>query len=455
MAHHDESAPRDPASKSGARPDAARAASTEPAPAPTGASRGPNLRRGGFSALIVTQFFGAANDNILKGVLGFAVAAGGVWEAALGSGGQGWVGLCLTIPFIVFGGWAGQIADRVSKRDLTIGLKYAEVGTVTVAAIAFMAGSVWLAVASMILLATQSTFFGPAKYGAIPELVSDSRLSGANGAINLFTNLAIIAGTVVAGPVYDEFAPAGAAEGATWLPGAVLIAVAVLGVVASYGIPPLRAAMPELRFDWNPMAAYTSSLRAMAKGPLLAVTLAWSFFYFLGMLVLLILPDYRELLGVDAAVAANLLGVVAISIGIGCLVAGLVSGRTVRPGMAPWGAFGMAVSMAVVAVAPKDAVAVGLLLVPVGISTGFYIVPLQTMLQKLSPEDSRGRFLGTANAVSFVASSLASIVFIGLREEGMAANRIFLVAAAASLMAAIGMGWWWMAVGRRQTEGRL
>ena len=33
------------------------------------------------------------------------------------------------------------------------------------------------------------------------------------------------------------------------------------------------------------------------------------------------------------------------------------------------------------------------------------------MLQKLSPDDERGRFLGTANALSFVFSSFGAIIY--------------------------------------------
>ena len=228
-----------------------------------------------------------------------------------------------------------------------------------------------------------------------------------------------------------------------------MIAVSIFGVVASLGIPRLRAANPDLRFDWNPVGTYWRSLREMSRGPLLAVTLAWSFFYLLGMLVLLILPDYKDLLGTSAAVAANLLGVVAIAIGVGSMAAGIVSGSRVRPGLAPLGALGMAISMAVLAFAPRDATTIGVLLVPLGIAAGFYIVPLQTMLQQFSPDASRGRFLGTANAVSFVASSLASLVFLACRRAGMDADSVFLVAAGGALLAATGFGWWWLAIGRR------
>ena len=50
----------------------------------------------GFASLVVTQFLGAVNDNILKGVLIYMVIDGS-WTGRLGEGGQGIVSLCLTL----------------------------------------------------------------------------------------------------------------------------------------------------------------------------------------------------------------------------------------------------------------------------------------------------------------------------------------------------------------------
>ncbi|MDG2123931.1 MAG: hypothetical protein P8J87_09555, partial [Verrucomicrobiales bacterium] len=77
----------------------------------------------GFASLLATQFFGAVNDNVLKQVLMFGVAAGGIWTGQLGDGAQGWVSLCLTVPFIILSGFAGQIADRTSKARVTVIVK--------------------------------------------------------------------------------------------------------------------------------------------------------------------------------------------------------------------------------------------------------------------------------------------------------------------------------------------
>lgn len=394
----------------------------------------------GFTALTLTQFFGAVNDNLLKGVLSFAVASGGIWAGELGKGGQSYVGLCLTVPFILLSGFAGQIADRSSKSSITFLVKLAEIGIALVGLAAFLAGNLWLALATMLLLAIQSAFFGPAKYGMIPELVGDASLSQANGAINMFTNIAVIVGTLAAGPIYSAFQPEpGAAHAAlTWVPGAALIVVALVGFACCLPLPKLRAMDPGVRLSWNLADTYWTSLREMGRGPLLSVAIAWAGFYLIGMLALLILPDYRELLGVTPTKASYLLGTLGISIGLGSVSAGLISGKHIEPRLIPVGAVGMSVFFALLGLLPLSYPVVAALLAGAGFFAGFYIVPLQSLLQHLSPADERGRFLGTANALSFVASSLGSLVFLVCRNTfSIPSNRVFLVCAA---LAFIGSG---------------
>jgi acyl-[acyl-carrier-protein]-phospholipid O-acyltransferase/long-chain-fatty-acid--[acyl-carrier-protein] ligase len=124
----------------------------------------------GFVALLVTQFLGAANDNVLKTVLVFVVVSG-VWAGQLGDGGQGIVSLCMFLPFVLFSGYGGQLADRYSKTWMSVRLKLLEIPIALVALLGFALGNLWITMAAMWLLAMQSAFFGPAKYGMIPELV--------------------------------------------------------------------------------------------------------------------------------------------------------------------------------------------------------------------------------------------------------------------------------------------
>jgi acyl-[acyl-carrier-protein]-phospholipid O-acyltransferase/long-chain-fatty-acid--[acyl-carrier-protein] ligase len=72
------------------------------------------LGNGGFQAFLWTQFLGAFNDNVYKMI----VSVGAVELAAnrlLGAHYLALAGAVFVLPFLLFAGYAGQIADRFSK----------------------------------------------------------------------------------------------------------------------------------------------------------------------------------------------------------------------------------------------------------------------------------------------------------------------------------------------------
>ncbi len=403
----------------------------------------------GFVSLLVTQFFGAANDNLLKQVLAFMVIVGGVWENKLGEGGQGWVSLCLTVPFILFSGYAGQLADRVSKSRIVRWMKIIEIPIAIVAGIGFATGNLHITLIALVGLALQSTFFGPAKYGMIPELMAEKDLSRANGYINMFTNIAIIGGIVLAGFVSDVFWPEVdpvtnvQPDGFKMLPLIAMVVIAICGLMATLKLPALKAQDEDLKFDWNPVGTYWESVREMAKTPLLVIACGWAFFYLLGMMGLLALVEYKDLLGVTAFKASILNAILAVAIGIGSVVAGIISGDQIRPILVRFGAFGLTLFFLLLGTITANTIGgnadvyywvVAAMLTGLGISAGFYIIPLQALLQDLSPSESRGRFLGTTNAISFVFTSAAGLMYIVLRDMlHVEPNRVFLVCAGLSV----------------------
>ncbi len=390
-----------------------------------------NLKNRAFMSLVATQFFGAANDNIIKGVLTFMVIGGGIWEGKLGAGGQGIAGMCLSVPFILLSGYAGQLADRFSKRQVVMWVKIAEIPIAIAAGIGFYTGNLWITLLAFIALASQSAFFGPAKYGMIPELVDDTQLSRANGTINMMTNLAVIAGTIAAGFISDMYwiKPTDDVQGFVrfaWIPGLAMIAVAIGGLLVACLMHPLEPAAKNLKFNWNPFSTYIHSVREMSKTRLLMVMLAWGYFYMIAGLVLFVVPEYNAILGVKDSEAAILMGIMGISIGIGCAAAGYISGDHIEPKLIPFGAAGLVIFFFLLAAIPpwmpdlqpylRVAFSnVAFLIVCAGFCAGFYIIPLQAALQKLSPDDDRGRFLGTANCCSFLFITLSAVIFMSIR----------------------------------------
>ena len=152
------------------------------------------LKHAGFQPFLWTQFLSALNDNIDKIVVSmlavdFGVSSGG------GSGYLSLVGAVFILPFFLGSGYAGLIADIFSKRTVLIVMKFFEVAVMLLGCLAFLSNRFDLILAVLFFMAVHSTFFSPAKYGILPEMLPEKELSRANGLLELTTFLAIILGT--------------------------------------------------------------------------------------------------------------------------------------------------------------------------------------------------------------------------------------------------------------------
>jgi len=386
----------------------------------------------GFLCLNISQSLGAANDNILKQVVVFGVASGGIWADQLGEGAQAIGSLCLAVPFVLFSGFAGQFSDRYSKRDVAVIVKLSEIVIALVAMTGLWMSNLWVVLASLILISTQSAFFGPAKFGILPEIVDSAHLSRANGTINMFTYLAVILGCAVGGPLYDAYAPDKVlfptAEPLLWLPGLIVLLVGIAGTAASFGIPRLEAQDPTLKIRMLLFRPYVETWREISGTALGHVMIAWSCFYFIvGGVALMILPDYKTLLQISATQTAGLMAILGIAIGVGDYVAGRVSGHAVRPSLIAIGSIGTTVMYFILGLIPLNFSIVAGCLAVTGFLAGFFMVPLQTMTQSLSTEEQRGRVLGLWSCLSFVAIILGNVLFLIIKRTGMPSHRVFLI----------------------------
>src|SRR5271154_3631110 len=195
----------------------------------------------GFWSLIFTQFQGAFNDNALKYLVIFLIIGNNLppdereTKVLL-------VGSLFSIPFVLFSMTGGYLADRYSKRNVTIGTKVFEVACMLFAIAAFAINNVPMIMTSVFLASTQGALFSPAKYGLLPEILPEKRLSWGNGVIELGTFLAVIAGTVLGGYLSEAFA------GRQYYSGLVFLACSVVGLVTSFGISKVPVADPTKQF---------------------------------------------------------------------------------------------------------------------------------------------------------------------------------------------------------------
>src|ERR1700733_5540467 len=198
----------------------------------------------GFWALIITQFQGAFSDNALKW-LAISIIAGMDFSSEKRHQLVSIVGALFALPFIVFSMAGGFLADRFSKRTVTIGVKIFEIFVMFVALAGLATGHIYVTISGVFLMGVHSAIFGPSKYGLLPELLPEKKLSWGNGVIELGTFLAIIGGTVAGGWFCKAFS---ATPG--W-PGVILFALAVAGLFTSLGITRVPAADPAKKFRVN------------------------------------------------------------------------------------------------------------------------------------------------------------------------------------------------------------
>ncbi len=356
----------------------------------------------GFVALLVTMSCGAINDNLLRGALLLSVVQGGMWGGSLGAGGTGWVTTMLYLPFILLLGVSGQVADRYPKRRIIVWTRVVEIALAAGVTAAFALKSLPLTCAFFVLLAAQSAFFSPAKYGSVPELVSDRNLSRANGVLSMLTNMAIILGVAAAGLLL-EIGPVSL--------GLTMVVVAAVSLVSSLFIPNGRAADPSLRVSPRTFTAHVRVLKRMRGTPLIRATAAWCWFYAVGSLVITIVPLWRDRMDLSDAAAGAMLAAPGVGIGIGGLVAGLGSGDRIRAGFIPVGAAGMAVTFILLGVLDPQYIRVLVLLVACGVFAGFYVLPVLAMLQHLPVPTFRARTVGTANFATYLAMTASATLF--------------------------------------------
>lgn len=373
-----------------------------------------------------TQFLGAFNDNLFKQlVLLLSIAAVGVAGV---SDRQGLAMFIFTVPFLAFTGYAGYLADRWPKRTIVVACKVAEIGGMALGAGAFALfesnGQIWPLYAVLFLMGAHSAFFGPSKYGILPEMLRPSDLPRANGLLLMSTFLAIIFGTVVAGVLLRFFGDR------LWVASVSCMSVAVAGMLTALLVRRVPPANPQLKFE---LAAITvpHDMRALLRldRPLLVALVVSSVFWLLaGMVPAAVNALGKIELQVGDAWTSVLTGAIGIGIAIGCVIGGIVSRGQVDFRLVRFGSFGMLLCLALMSVpAAGNAAALhqadGTLehlpriaesaqwlgftgslpvLLALGAFTGMFAVPLQVFMQCRPPDGKKGRMIAVMNQANWI-----------------------------------------------------
>ncbi|RMG32659.1 MAG: MFS transporter, partial [Planctomycetota bacterium] len=407
-----------------------------------------------FLGLLVTQFLTAFNDNMFR----WFVVPIAYFEPRAGMGplmdkadalSLGLV--CFTVPYLVFASTAGFLADRFSKRNVIVACKVAEVVLMTLALTALWLKNLPLLFVIVFLTGAQSALFSPAKYGAIPELLDEEHLSKGNGLMGLVTVVASALGTVAGFWLFDATRPdlrGVVSVSQLSLPALCLLGVALTGLGASLLIRRLPAAAPKRTFPRNPFADTIGELKLLfAERALFRAALGIAFFWFLASLANVNVNAFAiDVLHLPEKRIGLLMAALVVGVASGSVLAGLLSGGKVELGLVPLGSLGIAVSSVMLFVVGQAtdtpamdlsegtrATTVWLLLL--GISAGFFDVPLEAFLQYFSDPKRRGSILAASNFLTFLFILVSAGVFYSLQHAlgENASAKIFLLAGLGTL----------------------
>jgi acyl-[acyl-carrier-protein]-phospholipid O-acyltransferase / long-chain-fatty-acid--[acyl-carrier-protein] ligase len=364
--------------------------------------------RRGFWSLIATQFQGAFNDNGLKFFVIFVILGQNPTTSQKDFG-VFMIGNLFAVPFLIFSMTGGFLADRFSKRSVTIGTKIFEIAAMLFAIFAFHQGNPYLAYTVIFLASTQAALFGPSKYGLLPELLPSELLSWGNGVLELTTFLAIISGTVAGSFLAQKFHDNPA------IAGLIYGACSLFGLGASFLIARVPAGDPSKKFRFNIFGDLGEKWQLVRPDRALKLAIIGNtYFWFLGALLQFVIVFYgREILHLDELPGSYLQAALAIGIGVGSFAAGYLSGGKIEYGLIPLGGIGMAVFGCILSLPGLSFSQVLWLLVALGFAGGFFIVPISALIQHRPAEDKKGGVIAYANWLSFVGVILASAIFSG------------------------------------------
>ncbi len=400
-----------------------------------------------FWPLFWTQALGAYNDNVFKNAIVMLITFKSLTLFGLSK--ETLVALCgaiLILPFFLFSALAGELADKRSKTDLSRYTKVWEVLIMVIGAVGFGIESLPLLLVSLFMLGIQATFFGPIKYGILPELLGPRELVTGNALIELGTFVSILLGTILGGVLMGL-----GDTGRHWVSLAA-IAIALLGYLASRGIVQKPAQSPNLIISKRPIKPTLELIRIARKVPSVFLSvLAISWFWLMGSVVLSVLPPLcKDVLGGSANMLTFFLALFSLGVGFGALLCERLSFGSLELGLVPIGSIGMTLfaldigvlSMpqaptlaALFATATGIRLAVDLLLFSV--SAGLFTVPLYTLIQIRSDEKERSRVIAALNVLNALFMVGGAVGLIGLYATGLKGGQVFLVLAGTNALVSI------------------
>lgn len=358
-----------------------------------------------FAPLFGVQFLGALNDNVFKNTLAVILTfQAAQWTTLSSALLAPLVGAVFILPFFLFSGFAGEVADMYDKARLSRFVKVWEIVLMMMAVVGFLFHSLPLLLCVVFGMGVHSTVFGPIKYAIIPQHMEDNELIAANALVESGTFIAILLGTILGG-IFSSLENGGV------IASVLGVVLAVIGYVISRYIPTAPTLLKEVKFSLNIFRQTLNSISIAYKNYIVFISIiAISWFWLFGAMLLSQFPTFaKTVLHGDETTVTLLLAIFTLGIGVGSVICERLSHHHVRLSLVLAGGVGMGVAGIDFALSGiafsqagdlfSDITFYHLLgdLFVIGVSGGIYSVPLYALLQSRSEAQKRSRTIAANN----------------------------------------------------------
>lgn len=359
-----------------------------------------------WGSLFTTQFLGVLNDNYLKNLIVFISV---LWvdadqkELVISI-----ATAALVLPFLLFSPLAGRLSLTYKKQKLVELAKLAEIPIMLISVVSFYYENLYMVLGSLFLMGIQSAIYSPAKYGLIKDVGGTEGVSYGSGVMELLAFVGVLLGTLLAG-VTSEIT-----GNKNVILSVMLLGFAFIGWLASKRIKAnevLNANVEKesvfpLKFVVD-LFKWSKSVKGL-NFTVLGLASFWMIASLLQMSVITHLPDVY---GVNNTVTSMVMGALAIGIGLGCYVSGVIAKGRVEIGMVPIGGIGMTICLLVLGSVDLEFSTFVVFLVLAAFFSGFFKVPLNAWIQERIPSEYMSKVLAYNNNVVFLFILLSAAIF--------------------------------------------
>ncbi len=377
------------------------------------------LRLGGFIPFILIIFLNAFIDLGHKIIIQNTVFK--IYDGQMQIILSAVVNGLILLPFVLLFTPAGFISDRFKKPNVMQVSAAVAVLITMLITLSYYQGWFQFAFGLTLLLAIQSAFYSPAKYGYIKELTGKEALTTANAVVQAITIVAILSGIFVFSVLFEQrllsIGYTSPAEILTIIApiGWILVVCALAELLLTLRLQPTTPDAVHMQFDWRRYGSGQTLRNNLNK--LLTNRSIWlsiiglSVFWGISQVVLAAFPAYaKESLDLtNTVVIQGMMACSGIGIIIGSLLAGQASKHHIETGLIPIGAIGIVSAMAFIPTLQST----GLLIadfILLGISGGLFIVPLNALIQFHAKDEELGTVLAGNNWIQ----NIVMLGFLGL-----------------------------------------